>query len=157
MIRGMKRIAIFLVLVLAATLSACNSVNMKPHSLDKSETVYAWYGGYHMRHAVKAELESRGYKVVVGKLKGETFAERNDDDIVISKEDAMGARYILRTRERGKSFAPILCAFGGFYWWTFDVSISDQKTGEELLSWTGRGCANGNLARLEKIMDKIEK
>ena len=151
MIRGMKRMAI---IFLAAALSACNSVNVKPHSLDKSETIYAWYGGYHMRHAVKAELENRGYKVVV-----EQTDDEFSDTTKKAAKDMKGARYLLRVREPDKTarFAPVWCAFNGFWWWTFDVSISDQKTGEELLSWTGRGCANGNLQRLEKIMDKIEK
>ncbi|MDR1826479.1 MAG: hypothetical protein LBQ49_02180 [Rickettsiales bacterium] len=143
--------------VLALLLSACNSIHMKPRSLDKSETIYAWYGGYHMRHAVKSELDARGYNVVVGKLKNSIT---DTGDHVVSMADIIdmqGARYVFRVREHNKRFAPLWCMFNGFYFWVFDVSIADQKSGEEILSWSGRGCAYGNLSRLKSIMDELEK
>ena len=81
----------FLILI-AALLPACNAVNLKPNSLDKSETVYAQRGGYTMRFAAKQELEERGYKIVVGK------ATRSSDgdfyDAITS--DIGDARYVLR-------------------------------------------------------------
>ena len=49
------------------------------------------------------------------------------------------------------------CIFNGFWWWNFNVSIADQKTGEELLTWRGRGCANSSVRLLNKILDDMEK
>jgi len=154
MIRGMRKATMILAAALA--LCGCNSVNVKPHSLDRSEKVYALYGGYHMRFAVKQELEERGYKVIVGQAKDSLS---DDEFFGAVKDDTRGARYVLRVREPDKTaaFAPAWCVFNGFWWWKFDLSIMDQKTGEELLAWTGRGCANGNLRRLNRIMDELEK
>ena len=149
----MKKFAIVFV---GAAMAACNAVNIKPGTLDKSQTIYALYGGYHMRFAVKQELEERGYKVVVGQAKDSLS---DDEFFGAVKDDTKGARYVLRVREPNKTayFAPIICSFNGFWWWVFDMSIMDQKTGEELLAWTGRGCANGNLRRLNRFMDEVEK
>ena len=48
-------------------LTACNSVYMKPSTLDTDEVFYADRGGYSMRRSIKETMESRGYNVVVGK------------------------------------------------------------------------------------------
>jgi hypothetical protein len=146
----MKKIAI----LSAVLLSACNSINIKPHTLDKSQLVYADRGGYSMKFAVKKELEDRGYKIIVGKAKN-TIA--SDDFANIVAADTMNAKYIVKVSEKDPSFSPVVCLLGGFYWWRFNVSISDQKTGEELLAWTGRGCANGALRRLRRLMSELEK
>ena len=146
-----KFAAAFAILV---SLSACNYVNLKPNSLDKSEKIYAMdRGGYTIRFAAKQELENRGYKVVVGKVTNNFNGENFD----LVSADTMGARYVMKIQEQPQRFSPVICLFGGFWWWRFNVSIADQKTGEELLAWTGRGCANGNLRRLNRIMDKLEK
>jgi hypothetical protein len=144
-----KYIALFAVL-----LSACNAVNIKPRSLDKNQILYADRGGYSMKFAVKKELEDRGYKIKVGKYKGGLETEEFDLDISNLPKDA---RYVVSVKEKTPSFSPVICLFGGFNWWRFTVSIADQKTGEELLAWTGMGCANGALRRLNRLMDKLEK
>ena len=109
-----------------------------------------------MRFAAKQILEERGYNVTVGRAQN-TFGSTSDEFTDIVAIDTMGARYILRTQERPERFAPIVCIFNGFWWWRFNVSIADQKTGEELLAWTGRGCADGNIRRLNRLMDRLEK
>jgi len=144
----------------AVTLAACNSVNLKPDSMDKSELVFAQPGGYQMRHAIKTALEERGYKVVVGR-QSNFIADEEFTNFV--KTDTMGARYVVRVQEIisipswAINLDPFICLFNGYQWWTFNVSISDQKTGEELLAWTGRGCADGNIHRLNRLMDRLEK
>lgn len=142
-------------------LSACNTVNLKENSLDKSQLIYAQPGGYQMRHAIKTALEERGYHVVVGKAKSDVGGDQSVD---IVWNDTMNARYIVRTSELVNQnwlstfgLDNLICIFNGYQWWTFNISISDQKTGEELLAWTGRGCANGNIRRLDRLLDKIEK
>ena len=37
------------------------------------------------------------------------------------------------------------------------MSIADNATGEELLHWTGRGCANSTVRKLNKILDELEQ
>lgn len=140
-----------ILIVFAFCLSACNAIHMKPNSMDKTQLVYADRGGYSMKFAVKQELEERGYKVVVGKSKGTLL-----HDIDLSASDTMNARYVVKVFEKDPGFYPIICMFSGLYWWSFSVSIADQKTGQELLAWAGRGCANGALGRLHRLMDQLE-
>ena len=142
-------------IIFALLLPACNAVNVKPNTLDKSQTIYAAdRGGYTMKFAAKQALGERGYKIVVGKAKNTIGG---DEFIDLVANDTLNARYILKVNEQAPRFSPVICAFNGFWWWRFNVSIADQKTGEELLAWTGRGCANGNLRRLNRIMDELEK
>ena len=56
-----------------------------------------------------------------------------------------------------KRQAPIWCIFNGFWWWHFNVSIADNKTGEELLNWSGRGCRNSSIRKLNRYLEKLEK
>ncbi|MDR1027750.1 MAG: hypothetical protein LBL46_05025 [Rickettsiales bacterium] len=142
-------------------LAGCNAVNIKPHSLDKSQIIYADRGGYTMKYAVKDELDKRGYTIKVAKISG--YADGEVSDIVIS-EAPKNARYAIRVQERTPTFlggplffSPIWCAFNGFWWWEFNVSIADQKTGEELLAWTGRGCQNSSIRRLRRLIDELEQ
>ena len=45
-------------LLSAISLSACNSVYMKPDTLDASQVFYADRGGYTMRRAIKEQMEN---------------------------------------------------------------------------------------------------
>ena len=149
----MKSIHTLLVLLCFA-LIGCNNMYIKPQTMDKTQVVYADRGGYTMRHSIKEQLEKRDYKVTVGKTKNS--ATIDNADIEIDSYNTMNARYIVKVSERREIFNPIWCAFNGMWWWNFNVSISDQKTGEELLSWRGRGCANSSLRKLDNALDKLE-
>ena len=150
----MKR---FLVLSLLF-LTACNSVYIKPDSLDKSATVYSQRGGYGMKRSIKEALEKRGYHVVVGKLKNSTYFEGDGSDGDAERNEVpRDARYVIKTSERKEKFNPFWCPLNGFWWWNFNISIADQKTGEEILSWRGRGCANSSVRKLNAILDELEK
>ena len=59
--------------------------------------------------------------------------------------------------ERAEKFRPVWCVLNGFWWWNFNLSVVNQQTGEEILAWTGRGCANSTLRKLDRILDKLEK
>lgn len=67
------------------------------------------------------------------------------------------AQYVMRISENSERFRPIWCAFNGFWWWRFYVSIVEQQTGDEILTWTGRGCANSTLRKMNRILDELEK
>ena len=139
-------------------LSACNSVYMKPNTLDTSKVFYADRGGYSMRRSVKEAMESRGYNVIVGKAK--TTKEWTDAEGVSELDTTNipnNAKYIIKAKERREVFRPFWCALNGFWWWNFNVSIADQETGEELLTWRGRGCANSSIRLLNRILDDMEK
>lgn len=139
-------------------LSACNSVYMKPNTLDTSKVFYADRGGYSMRRSVKEAMESRGYKIVVGKAK--TTKEWTDAEGVSEIDTTnipSNTKYIIKAKERREVFRPFWCALNGFWWWNFNVSIADQETGEELLTWRGRGCANSSIRLLSRILDDMEK
>lgn len=139
-------------------LTACNSVYMKPGTLDTDEVFYADRGGYSMRRSIKEAMESRGYKVVVGKASSNENVHDGASSIDVDKNIIPNdVRYIIKTSEREEKFHPMWCVFNGFWWWNFNVSIADQKTGEELLTWRGRGCANSSVRLLNKILDDMEK
>ena len=150
----MKKFLLLPILLLAA----CNSVYVKPNTMDKSQTIYATRGGYGMRRSIKETLEKRGYNVVVGKMKNSTRISGEDiSGDVETNEIPHNARYVVKIAERTEKFNPIWCPFNGFWWWNFNVSIADQKTGEEIMTWRGRGCANSSLRKLNTILDEIEK
>lgn len=148
---------LFLVCGLVA-LGGCNSVYVKPNTLDVNQVFYADRGGYSMRRSVKESMESRGYKIVVGKA---TFnGNMNDGASSIDVDKNIvpnNAHYIVKVSERSEKFRPVWCALNGFWWWNFNVSIADQKTGDELMTWRGRGCANSSVRLLNKILDDMEK
>ena len=150
----MKR---FLVLLLFA-LTACNSVYVKPHTMKPNTKIYADRGGYAMSRSVKEALEKRGYDITVGKMRT-SYDGYNDEDIMNVKSSIVPAnvKYVVFVRERREKFNPFWCPFNGFWWWNFNVSIADQKTGEEILSWRGRGCANSSVRKLNDILDELEK
>ena len=138
-------------------LTACNHVHMKPGTLDKSQDMYTTRGGYNMRMATKEYLEQRGYNIKIGKI--ENTNNVIETDLVDFERFSVpaDAQYMLRVSERKEKFRPIWCALNGFWWWNFNVSIVDQQSGKEILNWTGRGCANSTLRKLDRILDKLEK
>lgn len=139
------------------TLSACNSAYVKPDSLRPHSTIYADRGGFTMRRAIKEHLEERGYTVVVGTATKSATQDDDNGDIEISiYQVPSDADYAIEIRERKERFAPVWCAFNGFWWWRFNVSISDQRSGEEILSWFGYGCANSSVRMLDRILDDME-
>ena len=150
----MKKFLLLPILLLAA----CNSVYVKPDSLDKSAVIYTQRGGYTMKRSIKEALEERGYTVVVGKMKSGTYMDGEEMETDIERNEIpSGVRYIVKTSERRERFNPFWCPFNGFWWWNFNVSIADQKTGEEIMTWRGRGCAHSSIDKLNKILDELEK
>ena len=126
--------------------------------MEPKTKIYADRGGYAMERSIKEALENRGYNVNVGKLRA--LHKRGGDDIgfsITSSELPFDIRYIVRVDERREKFNPFWCPFNGFWWWNFNVSIADQKTGSEILSWRGRGCANSSVRKLNSILDELEK
>ncbi len=144
-------------LLISFSLSACNSVYVKPDSIDTSQTFYAPRGGYGMQRSVKEHLEKRGLKVLVGKATASRDFITDDINIEIdSSSIPKDTRYIVKVSERREKFNPFWCPFNGFWWWNFNMSIADQQTGEELMSWRGRGCQNSSLRMLDDILDEME-
>lgn len=149
---------LFCMFMVAGGLCACNSVYMKPNTLDTDEVFYADRGGYSMRRSIKESMESRGYKVVVGKATSNENMNDGASSIDVDKNIVPNnARYIVKVSERSEKFRPVWCALNGFWWWNFNVSIADQKTGDELMTWSGRGCANSSVRLLNRILDDMEK
>ena len=151
--------SIFAILTTAVALAACNSVYMKPGTMERGEKVHAKVGGYTMQRSIKENLEERGYNVIIGKL--HTTRETTDANGDIIEIDSYripnDVRYSVNVRERRELFRPIWCAFNGFWWWNFNVSIMDRKDGVELMTWRGRGCVNSSLRKLDSILDKMER
>ena len=144
-----KFMRLFWLIVLSISLTACNSVYLKPDSLDKNSLIFARRGGYSMERSIKETMENRGYKTTVGILKS-TSGTRETVMVPVK------AKYVVRVEERREILRPIWCAFNGFWWWNFNVSISDRTNGTEILSWRGRGCANSSVDKLNSILDTLE-
>lgn len=141
-------------------LVACNSVYIKPNTMDVSEVFYFDQGGSQIRLGAKEQMEKRGYNVTVGHKKssvGSTYITPEGEGSVISMSDVGRARYIVYVTESAPKFRPVWCALNGFWWWKFNVSIADNVTGQEIMNWAGRGCANSSLRMLNRILDKLEK
>ncbi len=147
-------------IVLIFALAGCNSMYIKPDTLDKSgETIYVERGGWQLQHHIKDRLEQRGYNVIVGAKRAtikSTFITPQDADLTFSTSDVGQARYIVQIAETQPTFAPIGCIFNGFWWWKFNISIADNKTSKEILNWSGRGCANSTLRKLDDALDQLE-
>ncbi len=148
----MRVLSLFFVII---SVSACNSIHIKPNTLDKNQIVYADRGGYTMARAIKERMEKRGYHVVVGKSVSDRKIYGEDIDIDVSTVPNE-VKYVVKVKERKERFAPVWCVFNGMWWWRFNVSIASQQTGEELLSWFGYGCENSSLRKLDKILDELE-
>lgn len=138
-------------------MSACNSVYVKPNSIDTTQTFYASRGGYGMQRSVKEQLEKRGIKVLVGNVTASRDFITDEASIEIESSSVpKEARYIIKVSERREKFNPFWCPFNGFWWWNFNISIADQMTGEELMTWRGRGCQNSSLRMFDDILDAME-
>jgi len=144
----------FIILIaLCFTITGCNSIYLKPGTLDKTQLVYAARGGYSMQRSVKQIMSERGYKVHVGVLRNE---QNFDDGNIQTFTVPAKAKYVVYVKERSEFLRPIWCMFNGFWWWNFNASIIDRSNGEEILSWRGRGCQNSSLRKLNDILDKLE-
>jgi len=138
-------------------LAGCNSITVKPGTMMPGEKVYADRGGFTMRRSIKNELERRGYTVVVGK--GLSSREWTEDGTEYDEERVSipkNVKYYVKVKERHEYLRPIWCALNGFWWWNFNVSVADQETGRELMTWRGRGCADSSMRLLRKSLDKLE-
>ena len=146
-----------IILSIILPLAACNSVYVKPNSLDTSQKIYVPVGGYSMKRSIKVAMQNRGYNIRTGALikTHDTADDSNDFDLEIYQIPS-GTKYSVRVRERSEIFRPIWCMFNGFWWWNFNVSIVEQKTGTEILSWRGRGCQNSSLRKLDALLDTME-
>ena len=142
---------------LAFLFTGCNSVYVKPNSIDPTQVFYADRDGYGLRKSIKQKMDDRGYKVVVGKANSSKDIVDNNTTIEIdSSIIPQDVRYIIKVNERKELFNPIWCPLNGFWWWNFNVSIADQQTGEELMTWRGRACQNTALRMIDDIFDKME-
>lgn len=131
-------------------LSGCNSVRYEPESMTPGTRVFAARGGYSMARSIKEVLEKRGYDVIVARNNKTSIGYR---DIDVPHE----AKYAINVTERSEKLWPFWCTFNGFWWWNFNVSITDQQTRKEIMTWRGRGCANSSMRKLDYILDKMEK
>ena len=148
---------VWLVLFTVMSLVACNSVYYEQNSLDVTQTLYADRGGFSMKRGIKEKMLARGYNVVVGTAESSRGIATDTDNIEIdSAVIPHDVRYIVKVSERREKFNPIWCAFNGFWWWNFNVSVADQKTGQEIMSWRGRGCEDSSLRTLDDILDDME-
>ena len=145
---------LFNFILLCLCISGCNSIYLKPGTLDTSLLIYTPRGGYSMQRSVKQIMEERGYKIHVGALRNESsFDEGNIQSFNIPAK----AKYTVYIKERSEILRPIWCIFNGFWWWNFSMAISDRNTGTEILSWRGRGCQNSSLRKLNDILDELEQ
>ena len=154
----MRKISVLLIVALG--LSACNSVYVKPNTLDATQVFYVDRGGAQLKHAIKEQLEQRGYNVTVGHKRSSistTYITAESNESVIDASDVGRARYIIQISESAPILRPFWCSLNGFWWWRFNMSIADNVTGQELLGWSGRGCANSSVRKLNKILDKMEQ
>lgn len=132
-------------------LCACNSVYVKKNSLEPSELFYVDRGGNQLQHEIKNALEERGYNITIGRKKSTvktTYINSDSPD--------HNARYIITIDEKDPVFRPVWCALNGFWWWRFNLSIADNDTGQELLAWNGRMCANSTIRKLNRLLDDME-
>ncbi|MFQ6739616.1 MAG: hypothetical protein ACLRFJ_03040 [Alphaproteobacteria bacterium] len=159
----MKKTLVILPLV---ALSACNTVAVKPHSLNTNDKIYIDTNGETMRYYMKEEMTKRGYNVTVGQkttVQNSTLNDHGDKDGRVSTTTLNGARYVATVNEYDVGdYMRILgrfpvCVFNGWKWVDFNVSIADNKTGEEILYWSGMGCKNNVKNHLKEILDKLEK
>ncbi len=141
-------------------LTACNSVYLKPNTMDTSQVFYFDQGGSQIRLGAKELMEKRGYNITIGHKRssaGTSYITPEGEASIISSSDIGRARYIVYITESAPKFRPVWCALNGFWWWKFNVSIADNVTGQEILNWAGRGCANSSIRMLNRILDKLEK
>lgn len=147
-------------LLLITNLTACNYIHMETNSLDKSDVFYVDSGGNLMQFGTKQILQERGYKTTTGHKRtniSNAYISQDGTKTKISHSEIGTARYILSTSETAEKFRPIWCSLNGFWWSRFNISITDNTTGHEILHWTGRGCINSSIRLFEKILDNMEQ
>lgn len=150
----MKAYAIIPIILL---LAACNSMYIKPETIDPTATFYSTAGGFSMKRSIKERMEQRGYSVFIGKqTTSRVLGDNGGGTVDLSEYKMENVRYVINVNERVEKFLPIHCLFNGFWWWNFNVSIGDQQTGEEVFTWRGRGCANSSLRKLDAALDELE-
>lgn len=115
--------------------------------------IYTPRGGFTIQRSIKQVMDERGYKTHSGKLKVVIEKNIKDDEIYTSSKNV---RYSVRMQERKEILRPLWCMFNGFWWWNFEISISDRKIGKEIMSWRGRGCQNSSLRKLNDILNELE-
>lgn len=147
---------VFISFLLIFVLSGCNSIYMKPHTLDTTQTIFAFPGGYSMKRSIKENMDERGYNLDVGILKRSKDADAFDENDQ-TFDIPHNVRYIVNVKERSEILRPIWCVFNGFWWWNFNISITDKATHQEILSWRGRGCQNSSIRKLNAVLDELEK
>ena len=150
----------YILVFLLGILTACNHVHMKPGTLDKNEVFYVDSGGGLTQLGMKQLMEERGYNLTVGHKRTSvktSYITAEGAESIISESDVGKAKYLVFISESVNKFRPVWCSLNGFWWLRFNVSITDNATGQELLHWTGRGCANSTLRKLDRILDKLEK
>ena len=134
-------------------LAACNSVYMKPETMVPHTIVHVDPAGVGIARNIKEVLEKRGYDVRIGSQRNSGQSGISSSDIVIVPNKTS---YIVRTFNSTESFMPVWCVFNGFWWWNFNLSITAQADGKEILSWRGRGCQNSSLRKLNRFLDELE-
>lgn len=139
-----------LIMVFLLMLSGCNSVSYEPESMTPGAKVFAARGGYSMARSVKEALEERGYDVIVGRNTKSSIDYRDN-------QAPHEAKYAISVTERREKLWAWWCPFNGFWWWNFNISIADQATQKEIMTWRGRGCAHSSMRKLEHILDEMEK
>ena len=142
-----------LLFVLCLILAGCNSIYMKPGTLDTNRMIYTPRGGDAMQRSLKEVFEERGYKIHVGKLTSVHERTSRDQEIYSQSKDI---RYSVIIDEQSTILRTIWCIFNGFWWWRFSLAISVRQTGTEIMSWRGRGCANSSIRKLNDILDELE-
>ena len=139
--------------VLCFLLCGCNSVYLKPNTLDTNKLIYTPRGGETIKRSLKEVFDERGYKTHVGKLTSVHEGISSDSEIYSQSKNI---RYSVIIDEKTSVLRPVWCIFNGFWWWRFSLAISDRKTGTEILSWRGCGCANSSIRKLNDILDELE-
>lgn len=145
----------FPILFVPLIFAGCTHLTMTPNSLDPDAVIYIERGGHQMLPIVKDVLEKRGYNVTVGEKRRTvalTYIESESAESVMTER----VRYVVQVKERKEFFAPIPCLLHGLWWWKYDVSIADNKTGTEILNWSSRSCAGRAETRLNNYLDKLE-
>ena len=121
--------------------------------METNTIVHVDPGGVGIARNIKEVLEKRGYDVRIGSQRKSGKDGLSSSDIVVLPSKT---NYIVRTTESTESFMPWWCIFNGFWWWKFNLSITNQNDGKEILSWRGRGCQNSSLRKLNHILDELE-
>ena len=141
-------------ILLCFCVTGCNSIYLKPGTLDTNQLIYTPRGGHSMQRSLKEVFDNREYKTHVGKLSSVHEGFSSDSETYSQPKNI---RYSVIIDEKTSVLRPIWCMFNGFWWWNFSLAISDRKTGTEILSWRGRGCQNSSLRKLNAVLDELEK